>query len=63
MYLKWLLTSLSASCANDRKDKITPIIVILFKTLSTAKFEGRRKEERVNWILLNLGKTLCHKPP
>lgn len=51
MYLKWLLTSLSASCANDRKDKITPIIVILFKTLSTAMFKGRRKEKRVNWIL------------
>lgn len=51
MYLKWLLTSLSASCASDRKDKITPIIVILFKTLSTAKFEGGRKEKRVNWIL------------
>lgn len=31
------LTSLSASCANDRKDKMTPIIVILFKTLSTAE--------------------------
>lgn len=63
MYLKWLLTSLSASCANDRADKITPIIVILFKTLSTAKFKGRRKREERNWILSYPWKTLYHKTP
>lgn len=42
------------------KDKITPIIVILFKTLSTAKFKGMRKREERNWIFHSL-KTLYHK--
>jgi hypothetical protein len=46
MMRKWFLTSLNASCANDRKDKITPIIVILFKTLSTAKLQGRGEEKK-----------------
>lgn len=62
MYLKWLLTSLSASCANDRKDKITPIIVILFKTLSTAKFEGRREKESELDSFLTLEKLFVINP-
>jgi len=41
--IQLLLTSLSASCANDRKDKMTPIIVILFKTLSTAEEEQEQQ--------------------
>lgn len=59
------LTSLSASCANERKDKITPIIVILFKTLSTAKFEGRgeEKKECESDSFLTLEKILSYKIP
>lgn len=41
--IQLFLTSLSASCARDRKDKMTPIIVILFKTLSTAEEEREQQ--------------------